>query len=231
MNCPSDSLQVRSKIGENMTKEKKKSPILLIIFAIIIPLMLTVGIVYIGLTLVGIDVKDKLADVPVVSSFIKSNEVEQLEETIKKQEDLIASKDEEINDLSKDVKSLRAIADDLELDLKKKEKSEQKNEKENIEDEEDGNEALKRAASSYRKMEPENAAAIITQMNDQDAIQILSNIPSDVRGNILAEMESKRAATLTKLMMKELPIYNLEGGEWNGNYASIHTNKCEYAAK
>lgn len=202
MNCPSDSLQVRSKIGENMTKEKKKSPILLIIFAIIIPLMLTVGIVYIGLTLVGIDVKDKLADVPVVSSFIKSNEVEQLEETIKKQEDLIASKDEEINDLSKDVESLRAIADDLELDLKKKEKSEQKNEKENIEDEEDGNEALKRAASSYRKMEPENAAAIITQMNDQDAIQILSNIPSDVRGNILAEMESKRAATLTKLMMK-----------------------------
>ena len=202
MNCQSDSLQVRSKIGENMTKEKKKSPILLIIFAIIIPLMLTVGIVYIGLTLVGIDVKDKLADVPVVSSFIKSNEVEQLEETIKKQEDLIASKDEEINDLSKDVESLRAIADDLELDLKKKEKSEQKNEKENIEDEEDGNEALKRAASSYRKMEPENAAAIITQMNDQDAIQILSNIPSDVRGNILAEMESKRAATLTKLMMK-----------------------------
>lgn len=185
-----------------MTKEKKKSPILLIIFAIIIPLMLTAGIVYIGLTLVGIDVKDKLADVPVVSSFIKSNEVEQLEETIKKQEDLIASKDEEINDLSKDVESLRAIADDLELDLKKKEKSEQKNEKENIEDEEDGNEALKRAASSYRKMEPENAAAIITQMNDQDAIQILSNIPSDVRGNILAEMESKRAATLTKLMMK-----------------------------
>lgn len=202
MNCPSDSLQVRFKIGENMTKEKRKSPILFIIFAIIIPLMLTVGIVYIGLTLVGIDVKDKLADVPVVSSFIKSNEVEQLEKTIKKQEDLIASKDEEINDLSKEVESLRAIADDLELDLKKKEKSEQKNEKENTEREEDGNDALKRAASSYRKMEPENAAAIITQMNDQDAIQILSNIPSDVRGNILAEMESKRAATLTKLMMQ-----------------------------
>jgi len=50
-------------------------------------------------------------------------------------------------------------------------------------------------------MEPEKAASIIGQMNNKDAVRILQNVPSEVRGNILAEMDPKKAAQLTKIMM------------------------------
>ena len=52
-------------------------------------------------------------------------------------------------------------------------------------------------------MDPESAAQIIQNLDQTNAIAILSNLSGDVRGDILAEMEPRQAAEIMTAMMNQ----------------------------
>lgn len=210
-----------------MTEEKKKNPILWLMFAVIVPVILALVIITVGLSFAGINVggwvKDKASNIPIVSSVIKTDGEKQLELELANKNEEIDELYDRIEDYRREIDSMESIIDDLEIDIEKARNSEKvdkelssnnkssdklddkkekdvensKDDKEELTDEE-----IKKAAASYRKMDPEKAAPIIAEMKNKDAVAILTSLPPEARGNILAEMKTKKAATLTKLMME-----------------------------
>lgn len=187
--------------------KKKTNPILWILFAIVIPLMVVSVIAVFVLSLVGVDVtgwmKEKGSNIPVVSSLVTTDEEKDLQRQLEQANETIESQAEEIEALNQEIEHLEGIIEDLELDM---ERIENRNESEEslLEDSDLTNEEeMKRVASSFRKMDPESAAQIIQNLDQTNAIAILSNLSGDVRGDILAEMEPRQAAEIMTAMMNQ----------------------------
>lgn len=201
------------KIGENMAKDvnekkkEKRNPILWLLFAVVIPFIIFSVIVVSVLSLVGVDVsgwvKEKGSNVPVVSSFITTEEEEEFQNQLDKANETIAMQSEEIEELTKEIESLEAIREELELEIKRLE-NKNRSEDELVTDSNAGNEnQTNQAAASFRKMDPESAAQIIQNLDQSSAVEILANLSGNVRGDILAEMEPNRAAEILKELMNE----------------------------
>ncbi len=62
---------------------------------------------------------------------------------------------------------------------------------------------LNKLTQSYAKMRPKNAASILENMNDKDALKILSQLPARILSKILASMTPQKAAHFTQLMESE----------------------------
>lgn len=187
--------------------KKKTNPILWTLFAIVIPLMIVSVIAVFVLSLVGVDVtgwmKEKGSNIPVVSSLVTTDEEKDLQRQLEQANETIESQAEEIEALNQEIEHLEGIIEDLELDM---ERIENRNESEEslLEDSDLTNEEeMKRVASSFRKMDPESAAQIIQNLDQTNAIAILSNLSGDVRGDILAEMEPRQAAEIMTAMMNQ----------------------------
>lgn len=187
--------------------KKKTNPILWILFAIVIPLMVVSVIAVFVLSLVGVDVtgwmKEKGSNIPVVSSLVTTDEEKDLKRQLEQANETIESQAEEIEALNQEIEHLEGIIEDLELDM---ERIENRNESEEslLEDSDlTDEEEIKRVASSFRKMDPEDAAQIIQNLDQTNAIAILSNLSGDVRGDILAEMEPRQAAEIMTAMMNQ----------------------------
>lgn len=187
--------------------KKKTNPILWILFAIVIPLMVVSVIAVFVLSLVGVDVtgwmKEKGSNIPVVSSLVTTDEEKDLQRQLEQANETIESQAEEIEALNEEIEHLEGIIEDLELDM---ERIENRNESEEslLEDSDlTDEEEMKRVASSFRKMDPESAAQIIQNLDQTNAIAILSNLSGDVRGDILAEMEPRQAAEIMTAMMNQ----------------------------
>lgn len=187
--------------------KKKTNPILWILFAIVIPLMVVSVIAVFVLSLVGVDVtgwmKEKGSNIPVVSSLVTTDEEKDLQRQLEQANETIESQAEEIEALNQEIEHLEGIIEDLELDM---ERIENRNESEEslLEDTDlTDEEEMKRVASSFRKMDPESAAQIIQNLDQTNAIAILSNLSGDVRGDILAEMEPRQAAEIMTAMMNQ----------------------------
>src|SRR5690625_616730 len=205
-----DNLTRKLKTGENMAKEnklkkeKKGNRIVWFIFAIVIPVIIALFIAVLGLSIAGIDVvgsmKEKASTVPVVSSFVKTDEDKALEKQLEKANETIETQKEEITELTKEVKSQEEIIHDLELDITRLENRNKSEENLAGDSNTEGSdmEEVKKVASSFRKMEPEKAAKIIQNLEKNIAVDVLANLSGEVRGNILAEMEPKIAADLMK---------------------------------
>lgn len=52
----------------------------------------------------------------------------------------------------------------------------------------------------YENMDPQKAAAILSQMKDSEVVQILSQMQADTSAQILASMQPQKAAKLTTLL-------------------------------
>jgi|SRR5699024_9213693 len=196
------------KIGEIMVKENKKkklNPFLFFIFAVVIPLIIVGVITVVILSIAGFDtfgwMKEKGSTMPVVSSFVMSKEDEEIENKLGKANETIELQKEEMNELTNEIASMEGIIDELEMEIKRLENRTVDDENDNENDAEI-NDEVKQASASFRKMDPEKAATIIQNLDKNMAVQILSKLSGDVRGNILAEMEPKNAAELTEEMMK-----------------------------
>lgn len=198
---------------KNKANKKKMNPILWIIFAIIIPLMITTVIAIVVLSFAGIDVidwaKKKGSTVPVVSSFIKTDEEKDLNLKLERSEEKIEKQQEEIEELKLEIESLNSLREQQEqqiLKLENKAKSEQELSQSDG-TQPDGTQQpsnnLKQTAASFRKMNGQKAADIIQNLNRDDAIEILQQLSNDVRGKILEEMEPKVAAELTGRLMNQ----------------------------
>ena|SRR5690625_94612 len=188
----------------NEETKSKRNPLLLFLFAIVIPVILVLGLLIAILSISGIDVigwtKDKGENIPVVSSFVQSKEEKKIESELTEANNKIKHQREEISDLQKEITSLEDVIEDLEMDITRLENRTELGVDES-DLELDINEEVKQASSSFRKMDPEKAASIMQNLDNTTAVEILSQLSGKVRGAILAEMEPKRAADLTEEMM------------------------------
>lgn len=190
---------------EKLGKEKRKlNPFLQILFAVILPLLVATILAIAVLMFLGVDVtgwtEEKLAKTPIISSFVKTADEKELTEKLEQAQETIKSQDELIEDLEAQIELLEAEIDDLEIDLAKLENETDESELEALQLEEDLD--IKKLANSFRKMDKEQAAKIVANLNTHNAVLLLSNVSGDVRGEILEEMDPQTAATIMENMME-----------------------------
>lgn len=189
-------------MGNKNQANKKRNPFVILIFAVILPVILAGVLAFFVLSFAGFDVsgwmKEKGQNVPVISSMIKTDEEKDIERKLNNALETIDAQKERLEEYEKEIESMEDIIEELELENKKlqnrtKDEDEDGEKAEQTED-------VKQAASSFRKMDPEKAAPIVQNMDDAIAVEILASLSGDVRGDILAEMDPKKAAELTTLL-------------------------------
>jgi flagellar motility protein MotE (MotC chaperone) len=63
--------------------------------------------------------------------------------------------------------------------------------------------AFKDIIRTYETMAPKRAAPIITEMNDEDAVEILSSMKAATLAKVLEQMTTADAARLTKKLTEQ----------------------------
>ena len=61
-------------------------------------------------------------------------------------------------------------------------------------------ELINQVARTYREMSARNAAAIVEQLRDAMAVELLMRLPNDARASILGKLKPAKAARITELM-------------------------------
>ncbi|HLQ74290.1 MAG TPA: hypothetical protein VK125_08665 [Bacillota bacterium] len=189
-------------------KDKKTNPILLILFAGIIPLIVVIAIVFVVLSFTDVSagkwVKEKGRNIPVLSKVILSEEDEELEEQLEKEQRKSNKQAEEIVELKETVNNLESIIEQLEEEtIKLENKYESEEQLSNDNDEEaSAPDPIKKMAASFKKMKSKQAAEIFQDLDEEVALQLMDELSNDVRGKILEEMDPKVAAKLTENLVK-----------------------------
>ena len=63
-------------------------------------------------------------------------------------------------------------------------------------------ELMNQVARTYQEMSARNAAAIVEQLRDSLAVELLMKLPNDARSSILGKIKPQKAARLTEMMAK-----------------------------
>lgn len=63
-------------------------------------------------------------------------------------------------------------------------------------------ELMNQVARMYRDMSARNAAAIVEQLRDTLAVELLQKLPNDVRASIMGKLKPTKAARITELMSR-----------------------------
>lgn len=200
------------KMGEKMkeSNQKKVNPFLWFLFAIVIPLMIVISLTILILSMAGVNVggwmKDTASNIPLVSTFVKTEDEETVEDIRQKMDEEIHEKDLEIRNLQGVNEEYKARIDSLEQELLKI-----KNEKESLEqlaDEEEekaeeNKDEIKEIAASYENMKSKQAALVLEKLDNEISLEILKYLSKDSRGKILEAMDPEKAADLTRLFMSK----------------------------
>ncbi|SEB03295.1 Flagellar motility protein MotE, a chaperone for MotC folding [Thalassobacillus cyri] len=170
-------------------------------FVIIIPVIFAVTLTWIVLMIAGINLGDMAAkygkDVPVVQSLFPSEEEKSKEQRINKLQYSLDEKNDTIDQLEQDIAGKNATIEELEQqvgDLEAKLSMEESTD-------ENKDAQVKQVSSSFKDMDPGQAAAIIGNLDQPVAVTVLRNLPNSERGNILGELDPEQAATLTSLLI------------------------------
>ncbi|WP_156289065.1 MotE family protein [Oceanobacillus salinisoli] len=188
-------------------ENKKMNPFLWFLFAVVIPVIIVITLVIIILNIAGIDVinwaKEKGDNIPVVSNLVTTEEEAEIKSRENHFEQTIEDKDEEIEQLNQNISDLEMVISDLEQEMVRLERAQSEQdalEEANIEGQ--MNEAVKTVAKSYEEMDRVQAAVILENMEDRTSIvTILKEVPNDIRGEILQEMDPEIAADITQRLM------------------------------
>lgn len=190
-------------------KSNKMNPLLWFLVAVVIPILFALILAYIIFSIAGVNVsgwiKDKTADMPIVSSMMLSEEEQDLKRRNEKLETSVEDKDKEIEQLNHNIDDLEGTIDGLEKDVLKLEKNSTDNEEEDDgeSEEDDVSMTTKQMAGSFKDMEPEQAALIIQRLDQDTAVSILTAMSNKVRGHVLEAMDAEQAADLTKELIGE----------------------------
>ena len=188
-------------------KEKKTNPILFFIFAVVIPLTIVIGLVLVILSFTDTSasqwMRDKGSNIPVISKLIPTEEEQDLEEQLAREERKNKKQAEEIEELTLTVENLEQIIDQVEEEKIKLENKYESESNTNAEEQVEAPNPIKKMASSFRKMKSKQAAEIFQDLDEEIALQLMEELSNDVRGKILEEMDPKRAAKLTESLVKK----------------------------
>ncbi|WP_027963189.1 hypothetical protein [Halalkalibacillus halophilus] len=190
----------------NEKSNKQSNKLQWFLFVIVIPVVFAITLMMVVATIMGVNpikaAQDFGSNVPVISSFITDPEEEQNEQevaeyeatvqdqqtTIDNLESQLTSKDQEIDEL---IEQVNVLEQQLEAD-------------------EEGrlsrSEATDRLARSYAEMEAERASAIIVEMEQPLALDILEQMNDEQRGEILSGMESSVAANFSNALIRRSEV-------------------------
>ncbi|MCD5322685.1 MULTISPECIES: MotE family protein [Pontibacillus] len=181
--------------------KQKSSKFQWFVFVILIPLILAITVALIIMTVAGVNIFEKTKqftnDIPVISTMVNQETEEnqgdqtvELEATIEDQnaqlEELqsqLTVKDQKINELNNEIEKLTNQLNDKNMSDKNKE------------------EVLSNLSSSFKNMDPEEAAAIVSKLDQVASVNLLEKLPNDERGKVLAALDPELAATITSALM------------------------------
>jgi flagellar motility protein MotE (MotC chaperone) len=187
-----------------MNQEEKTSKFKWILYVIVVPAIFAITIFVIFLSVSGVDVAEKAKEasenIPVIkniwndkgvqTSSINNDMEKQWQSKFKEQEDYIKilnsdlqKKEKEVSDLKSDVVLLKKQAEEADTAVK-----------------DEKNVQLKKL---YESMSAKDAAAVLTEMNNTDILQILTLLQPETQAEILSKLEPKRAAELTELIASD----------------------------
>ncbi|MBR1439389.1 MAG: hypothetical protein IJ587_12735 [Synergistaceae bacterium] len=66
-------------------------------------------------------------------------------------------------------------------------------------------ELMNQVARTYQDMSPKSAAAVVEQLRDAMAVELLMRLPNDARASIMGKIEPTKAARITELMARPQP--------------------------
>lgn len=191
-------------------QSKETNPILWFLFAVVIPMVIALILTAIVLSAAGVNVsgwvQKATQNIPVLSTFIQTDEEKDAQDMIRKLESKIDEKDQEILELERLNEEMEFMIDHLEDELEQLEKS--LVEVEELADEQEqgehqSKETFQEFSVSFAEMDKRKAALIISELDDDISIAILNELSSEERGDILGAMESEKAAHLTELYVRK----------------------------
>ncbi|MDV2685431.1 hypothetical protein RYX56_13785 [Alkalihalophilus lindianensis] len=177
-------------------KEKTTSAFQMFVLVIFIPVIFGIIFFSVILNIIGFDVwgqaKQVSSSIPYVSSLFKEQE-EELEvelvtnqiEASEEQQNEISSLEQQLAERNERVRELET--EKLELEQKLLVEQEMSNR---------ATKELTEIAKTYEAMSAKNAAAILSELQTEEALLHLSQLSTDSRAAILAKMEASRAAEL-----------------------------------
>ncbi len=191
-------------------EEKKYSKLQWFLVVIVIPTLFAITVAVLVLTVAGINVfekaneyRDKIPFVPTreeinIKQALKEAEstvtkleleIENREAAIAKLESKIEGKDQEIETLLQEKEHLQAEIEDLMLAQK------------------EGQQSFQAIVNTFETISAKKAAPILVQMNDDEALKILSSLKPDIVAAILEKMNAQDAAKYTALLTKHSNTY------------------------
>jgi len=183
-----------------MKQNEKSSKLVWFLFVIFVPAVFALTVFGIVLSFMGVDIVDEAKNagkkIPILKNVL-SEETEiavsgkvpekQWNAKFEEQEDYIKilsadlqKKEKEVTELKSNVARLEKQVEDAESTVKEEE-----------------NDQLKKL---YEAMSAKDAAAVMTEMNNNQVLGILTLLQPDTQAAILAKLDAKRAAELTVLM-------------------------------
>jgi flagellar motility protein MotE (MotC chaperone) len=200
---------------ERMPEEQgsqKASKFQWFLFAFFIPILFAVTVALLVFTLSGnnifVTVKEYGQKVPLLSSIIngESSNSEVMESQLIELE-------AEIKDREARITQLESQLDSKELEIERAGLEKQRLEQE-IEEltaiKEENKRAFKDIVKTYESISAKKAAPILTEMKDEEALKILSNVKADTLAAIMEKMDPEDAAHYTALLTaaKESDVQN-----------------------
>jgi flagellar motility protein MotE (MotC chaperone) len=176
-------------------KEKTTSAFQMFVLVIFIPVIFGIIFFSVILNIIGFDVwgqaKQVSSSIPYVSSLFKEEEELEVEmvtthiEASEEQQNEISSLEQQLSERNERVRELET--EKLELEQKLLVEQEMSNR---------ATKELTEIAKTYEAMSAKNAAAILSELQTEEALLHLSQLSTDSRAAILAKMEASRAADL-----------------------------------
>lgn len=194
----------KQKAETEKEPKRKKGPLLFIVFLLFLLIIGVAG--YFLLSASGVDVKGK-----VFSALPFLNE-ESDQEASSQSMNASNTQNQEMEALQKKIKEKDLEIENLQVKLERA-KAEMPTE-ENSEEtkantgEEEGSQTteMKNLVRSYESMSPKNAALIISELKENQALELLGQLKTEALANILAKMEPDVAAKYTELLAEEANV-------------------------
>lgn len=192
-----------------------------------IPIVFTVVLLGVLLTLFNVDVRNNLLElankVPIVKDWVpdpkldpekeklenSEKQVESAEATIEKLKSEVAQKETELQAAKEATATETQKASELQKKLDEVSKAAEEAAKSAPEEESDYQKQIKSLAKMYAAMSPSKAAPILQNMTNEEMVLMLSSMQSSAQTKILEKMDPKTAADVTMMMKDAKPSGDL----------------------
>ncbi|TFB23211.1 hypothetical protein E3U55_05170 [Filobacillus milosensis] len=171
-----------------------------IFFAVIIPILFAITLALVISTVAGINPFQKAQEIgsqlPIISSFVTDPEEEENEKEIAGYEAKINDQEASIANLEAEISAKDEEIENLQEQITRYEQSIKSLEEQSLKEDE----AISKLSTSFSEMEATNAADILVDMNHELAVKVLIDMPGDIRGEVLAAMDSEEAAIFSNAL-------------------------------